>query len=185
MKLSCKFLLVDAHATLVLAWPGHGSWWNSHVNSRLSTRMQLLFSFDQVDFVWSELMKLVLSLHQNYFSHSYRLIQMIQMQSCCQSFTPVSPKTKTDGLQPFTCWKASCCSTVCFWLTKQEMFSSSTSTIHEWSVCVFITSLWCPSLACCLALFSARLIIRKHLVLPQYASYFLPWEHCSWYFYLR
>ena len=44
MKLSCKLSLVNSHATLVLVWPGHESWWNSHANSRLSTLMQLLFS---------------------------------------------------------------------------------------------------------------------------------------------
>ena len=38
---------VNSHATLVLVWPGHESWWNSHAKSRLSTLMQLLFSFDQ------------------------------------------------------------------------------------------------------------------------------------------
>ena len=36
MKLSCKLSLVNCHATLVLVWPGHESWWNSHANSRLS-----------------------------------------------------------------------------------------------------------------------------------------------------
>ena len=46
MKLSCKLSLVNCHATLVLVWPGYESWWNSHANSRLSTLMQLLFSFD-------------------------------------------------------------------------------------------------------------------------------------------
>ena len=47
MKLSCKLSFVNPHAILVLVWPGHESWWNSHTNSRLSTLMQLLFSFDQ------------------------------------------------------------------------------------------------------------------------------------------
>ena len=47
MKLPCKLSLVNSHATFVLVWPGHESWWNSHANSRLSTLMQLLFSFDQ------------------------------------------------------------------------------------------------------------------------------------------
>ena len=47
MKLSCKLSLVNSHATLVLVWPEHKSWWNSHANSRLWTLMQLLFSFDQ------------------------------------------------------------------------------------------------------------------------------------------
>ena len=47
MKLSCKLSLANSHATLVLVWPGHESWWNSHAKSRLSTLMQLLFSFDQ------------------------------------------------------------------------------------------------------------------------------------------
>ena len=46
-KLSCKLLLINSHATLVLVWPGHASWENSHVNSCLSTLMQLLFSFDR------------------------------------------------------------------------------------------------------------------------------------------
>ena len=46
-KLSCKLLLINSHATLVLVWPGHGSWENSHTNSCLSTLMQLLFSFDR------------------------------------------------------------------------------------------------------------------------------------------
>jgi hypothetical protein len=40
-QLSC-----NSHATLVLVWPGHGSWENSHANSPFSTLMQLLFSFD-------------------------------------------------------------------------------------------------------------------------------------------
>ena len=47
MKLSCKLSLVNSHATLVLVRPEHESWWNPHLNSRLSTLMQLLFSFDQ------------------------------------------------------------------------------------------------------------------------------------------
>jgi hypothetical protein len=37
----------DLLATLVLVWPGHESWENSHTHSRFSTLMQLLFSFDQ------------------------------------------------------------------------------------------------------------------------------------------
>ena len=60
MKLSCKLSLVNSHATLVLVWPGHESWWNSHVNSLLSTLMQLLFSFDQDTRVDETLMKLSL-----------------------------------------------------------------------------------------------------------------------------
>jgi hypothetical protein len=39
--------LINSHATLVLVWPGHESWENSHANSRFSTLMQLLFSFDR------------------------------------------------------------------------------------------------------------------------------------------
>jgi hypothetical protein len=39
--------LVNFHATLVLVWRRNECWENSHVNSRLSTLMQLLFSFDQ------------------------------------------------------------------------------------------------------------------------------------------
>ena len=46
-KLSCKLSLLNSHATLVLVWPGHESWENSDANSRFSTLMQLLFSFDQ------------------------------------------------------------------------------------------------------------------------------------------
>ena len=46
-KLSCKLSLLNSHATLVLVWPGHESWENSHANSCFSTLMQLLFSFDQ------------------------------------------------------------------------------------------------------------------------------------------
>jgi hypothetical protein len=34
-------------SSLVLVWPGHESWENSHVNSRFSTLMQPLFSFDR------------------------------------------------------------------------------------------------------------------------------------------
>ena len=51
MKLSCnspcKLSLVNSHATLVLVWSSTESWWNSHVNSRFSTLMQLLFSTAQ------------------------------------------------------------------------------------------------------------------------------------------
>jgi hypothetical protein len=46
-KLSFKLSLLNSHVTLALVWPGHDSWENSHANSRLSTLMQLLFSFDQ------------------------------------------------------------------------------------------------------------------------------------------
>jgi hypothetical protein len=46
-KLSCKLPLLNSHATLVLVWPGHESWEKSHANSRFSTLMQLLFSFDR------------------------------------------------------------------------------------------------------------------------------------------
>jgi hypothetical protein len=46
-KLWCKLSLLNSHATLVLVWPGHESWENSHANSRFSTLMQLLFSFDR------------------------------------------------------------------------------------------------------------------------------------------
>jgi hypothetical protein len=46
-KLWCKLSLLNSHATLVLVWPGHESWENSQANSRFSTLMQLLFSFDQ------------------------------------------------------------------------------------------------------------------------------------------
>jgi hypothetical protein len=42
---------INSHATLVLVWPGHESWENSHANSLASqlysTLMQLLFSFDR------------------------------------------------------------------------------------------------------------------------------------------
>jgi hypothetical protein len=40
-------ILVNSHATLVLAWPVlvvHESWENCHANSRFSTLMQLLFN---------------------------------------------------------------------------------------------------------------------------------------------
>jgi hypothetical protein len=37
IKLSCKLSLLNSHATLVLVWPGHESWENSHANSRFST----------------------------------------------------------------------------------------------------------------------------------------------------
>ena len=47
MKLSCKLSLVNSQATLVLVWSSNESWRNSHVNSRLSTHTQSLFSFDQ------------------------------------------------------------------------------------------------------------------------------------------
>ena len=43
MKLSCKLSLLNCHATLVLLWPGRESWWNRHVNSRLSTLMHALY----------------------------------------------------------------------------------------------------------------------------------------------
>jgi hypothetical protein len=46
-KLSFKLSLLNSHATLVLVWPGHENWENSHANSRFSTLMQLLFSFDR------------------------------------------------------------------------------------------------------------------------------------------
>jgi hypothetical protein len=46
-KLWCKLSLLNSHATLVLVWPGHESWENSHANSRFSTLMQLLFLFEQ------------------------------------------------------------------------------------------------------------------------------------------
>ena len=36
-KLSCKLSLANTHATLVLVWPGHVSWENSHADSRLLT----------------------------------------------------------------------------------------------------------------------------------------------------
>jgi hypothetical protein len=36
-KLSCKLSLLNSRATLVLVWPGHESWENSHTNSRLSS----------------------------------------------------------------------------------------------------------------------------------------------------
>jgi hypothetical protein len=36
-KLWCKLSLLNSHATLVLIWPGHESWENSHANSRSST----------------------------------------------------------------------------------------------------------------------------------------------------
>jgi hypothetical protein len=39
--------LINSHVTLALVWPGHDSWENSHANSRFSTLMQLLFSFDR------------------------------------------------------------------------------------------------------------------------------------------
>jgi hypothetical protein len=46
-KLSCKLSFVNSRATVVLVWLSNESWENSHVNSRLSTLVQLLFSFDQ------------------------------------------------------------------------------------------------------------------------------------------
>jgi hypothetical protein len=45
-KLSCKLSLLNSHATLVLVWWGNESRENFHANSRFSTLMQLLFSFD-------------------------------------------------------------------------------------------------------------------------------------------
>jgi hypothetical protein len=39
--------LINSHATLVLVWQGHESWENPDANSRFSTLMQLLFSFDR------------------------------------------------------------------------------------------------------------------------------------------
>ena len=47
MKLSCNLSLVNSHATVVLVWQGHESWWNSHANSRWSTLTKLLFPFDE------------------------------------------------------------------------------------------------------------------------------------------
>ena len=47
IKLLYKLSLVNSHITLVLVCSGHENWRNSHVNSRLSTLMQLLFSRDQ------------------------------------------------------------------------------------------------------------------------------------------
>ena len=44
MKLSCKLSLVNSHATLGFVWSSNESWWNSHVNSRLSTLIQLVKS---------------------------------------------------------------------------------------------------------------------------------------------
>jgi hypothetical protein len=44
-KLSFKLSLLNSHATLVLVWPGHENWENSHANSHFSTLMQPLFSF--------------------------------------------------------------------------------------------------------------------------------------------
>jgi hypothetical protein len=38
---------INSHATLALVLRGHQSWENSHANSRFSTLMQLLFSFDR------------------------------------------------------------------------------------------------------------------------------------------
>jgi hypothetical protein len=73
-KLSCTLSLLNSRATLVLVWPGHVSWensrfstlnshatlvlvWeNSHANSRFSTLMQLLFSFDRDMWVEKTLM---------------------------------------------------------------------------------------------------------------------------------
>jgi hypothetical protein len=45
-NLSCKLSLLNSHATLVLVWLGHESCENSHANSRFSTLIQLLLSFD-------------------------------------------------------------------------------------------------------------------------------------------
>ena len=36
-KLSCKLSPLNSHATLVLVWPGHENWENSHANPRFST----------------------------------------------------------------------------------------------------------------------------------------------------
>ena len=44
---SLSSALIKSRVTLVLIWPGHENWENSHTNSRLLTLMQLLFSFDQ------------------------------------------------------------------------------------------------------------------------------------------
>ena len=38
--------LINCHTILVLVWPGHESWENSHTNSRSPTLIQLLFLFD-------------------------------------------------------------------------------------------------------------------------------------------
>jgi hypothetical protein len=46
-KLSCKLSLLNSRASFVLVWPGHQSWENSHANSRFSTLVQVLFSFDR------------------------------------------------------------------------------------------------------------------------------------------
>ena len=78
MKLSCKLSLVNSHATLVLVWPGHESWWDSHANSRLSTLMQLLLSFDQDTRVDETLMQtlacqLSASLNYSLSTRSHRL----------------------------------------------------------------------------------------------------------------
>jgi hypothetical protein len=48
-KLLCKLSLLNAHATLVLAWPGHENWENSHGNSRFST---LINSHATLVLVW-------------------------------------------------------------------------------------------------------------------------------------
>jgi hypothetical protein len=45
-KLSWKLSLLNSHATFVLVWSSNESWENSHGNSRFSTLMQLLFSFE-------------------------------------------------------------------------------------------------------------------------------------------
>ena len=63
-QLSC-----NSHTTLVLVWPGHESWENSHTNSRLSTFMQLLFSFDQ------------------YMRVEKTLLQTLACQLSCNSFS--------------------------------------------------------------------------------------------------
>jgi hypothetical protein len=60
-KLSCKLSLLNSHATLVLVWSSNESWENSHVNSRFSTLMQLLFSFDQAMKVEKTLMQTLAS----------------------------------------------------------------------------------------------------------------------------
>ena len=48
MKLSCKLSLVISHATLVLVWPGHESWWNSHVNSCSHTSFNVCLAISSI-----------------------------------------------------------------------------------------------------------------------------------------
>ena len=109
MKLSCKLSLVSSRATLVLVWPGHESWWNSHVNSRLSTLMQLLFSFDQdtrVDETLMQTLTFLSTLMQLLFSfdQDMRVDETLMQTLACQlSCNSCSRLTRTWELMKLSC----------------------------------------------------------------------------------